>query len=372
VDRLRIAYDATPLLGNRTGIGNIAALTLNALATDHLDTLDISAYAITWRGRQDLAKLVPAGVHSATRSFPARLARSTWLNFNAPKIEYWTGSVDVVHATCYATPPSSIPTIISIHDLAYHYYPELCTPDIRGYPKLIERALDHGAVVHTISSFVAGEVRDLYGLSAERVVTIAPGILPSKHGAAAIGHRLAGSSQYLLAVGTIEPRKNLPALIRAFDVVADERSAARLVVAGVDGWGVEDFERALDAARHRDRIVRLGYVSERDRNDLLAGATALVYPSLYEGLGLPPLEALQAGIPVVASSAGSLVESLGDAALFPDPRSDEAIAAALAEILDDSALRATLVDRGSAQLEKFSWSKSAKELADLYQRVATR
>jgi len=144
------------------------------------------------------------------------------------------------------------------------------------------------------------------------------------------------------------------------------------VMVGPDGWGVEAFHAALGAAHHSDRVHRVGYVTKHERADLLAGATALAYPSIYEGFGLPPLEAMQSGVPVVAADCGPLPEVLGDAALLPDPLDDDSIADALRRIVNDADLRATLVARGAERVRRYTWERAGPEIAALYRRVAGR
>jgi alpha-1,3-rhamnosyl/mannosyltransferase len=246
----------------------------------------------------------------------------------------------------------------------------MCTPDTRSYARLVEVALERGASVHTYSDFVAGEVREHFGLPADRVTRIYTGIASTVGGDPARGRAVAGASRYVLALATIEPRKNLPMLVRAFDLVAGDDRDLRLAIAGPPGWGIDAFETAVAKARHREQILGLGYVDERDRRDLLAGAAVLAYPSVYEGFGHPPLEAMQCGVPVVASSAGPLPEVLGDAALLPDPADVNAIAADLARALEDEELRARLVAEGHARVARFDWSGSAEEFARLYERLA--
>jgi glycosyltransferase involved in cell wall biosynthesis len=174
----------------------------------------------------------------------------------------------------------------------------------------------------------------------------------------------------VLALGTVEPRKNLPALVRAFDLVAGNDPDVVLAVAGPDGWGVEAFESAVATSRHGDRVRRLGFQDEARRRDLLAGATVLAYPSVYEGFGHPPLEAMRAGVPVVASSAGALPEVLGDAALLPDPADVDAIAGALSRVLSDPDLRTSLVMRGRARVEHYTWGRAAERFALQYRELA--
>jgi glycosyltransferase involved in cell wall biosynthesis len=361
--------DGTPLLGQRTGVGEVTRGVLDALAS-RADVVPV-AYALTWRGRDALAAEAPAGVRVATARFPARLARELWdRGASWPGAEHWTGPVDVVHALNYVAPPAKAAVIAAVHDLTFVRFPELCTPDTLRYPGLIRRAIARGATIQTGSEFTAAEIRDEFGLPDDRVAVVAWGLAPVTGGDASAGVALAGGPRYVLALGTIEPRKNLPGLVRAFDAVAATDADVRLVVAGPDGWDQEAFTRAVAAAHHRARIVRLGYVTDAQRRDLLAGATVFAYPSRYEGFGLPPLEAMAAGVAVVATTAGSLPEVLGDAALLVDPGSDEELDDALHRVLADDAQRATLVTRGRAQAARYSWDATAEHLVRLYRRVA--
>ncbi len=357
------------MLGQRTGIGEVTDGLITALAAR--DDVVPVAYALTWRGRDDLENRLPAGVVAATARFPARLVRELWGRGSSwPRAEHWTGPVDVVHALNYVAPPAHAPVIMAVHDLTFIRFPELCTPDTLRYGNLIRRALDRGALVQTGSEFTAAEIRDEFGVPADRVVAIHWGVGAVTDGRAELGAKLAGGSRYVLALGTVEPRKNLPALVRAFSAVASSDPEVRLVVAGPDGWDHERFNAALEAAPNRERIVRLGYVTSAQRRDLLAGATIFAYPSRYEGFGLPPLEAMAAGVPVVAGSAGSLPEVLGDAARLVDPLDDDALAGALTDLLDAPDARAALVARGKRQVARYSWDATAARFAQLYRSVA--
>ena len=332
--------------------------------------LDVSAFALTWRGRGLLHEQLPAGVRGVARPMAARPLRALWRRWDWPVVESWTGAVDVVHGTNFVVPPSrSAARIVTVHDLTPERHPELVHRASLAFPELVRRALARGAWVHTVSSFVAAEVVDRLGADPERVVTVAQGVPPVAPAPAGAGARLAGAGRYVLALGTIEPRKDHPALVRAFDAVAATRPELRLVLAGPDGWGTDALAAALDRARNRARIVRLGYVDGAERAALLRDASVFAYPSRYEGFGLPPLEAMAVGVPVVATSAGSLPEVLGDAALFVRPGDDEALADALSRALDDDGLRARLVAAGTGQAGRYSWERCGAGLADLYRRA---
>ena len=366
---LAVALDATPLLGARTGIGEVVAGIIGPLAAR--SDLRVTAYALTLRGRRDLAAALPAGVSAATRPLPARWVRRRWHHTDSPRIERWTGPVDVVHATNYVAPPARVPVLVSVYDLTVLRFPELCTPDTLEYPALLRRALERGATLHAPSAAIAAELVDDLGAPADRVVTVPLGLPEVTGGLARRGHRAAGCDRYVLALGTVEPRKNLPLLVDAFDRIADAHSDLHIVHAGGDGWDSGAFDAAVTRSPHHARIHRLGYVDPTTRADLLAGATVFAYPSRYEGFGFPPLEAMAVGVPVVATAVGSLPEVLGDAArLVPDDDA-AALASALDALLTDDAERAARIDAGHARAAQYSWDATADALAALYRDLAT-
>ena len=366
---LRVAVDATPLLGTRTGVARFTAAVLAGLATR--PDLDLVGYAITWRGRRELAAVLPPSVRPAARPFPAQLTRRLWLRTNMPRIEHWTGRADVVHGTAFIPPPARAPVVVTVHDLTFARYPEMCDVPTLQFDRLLRRALDRGATIHAVSDFVATEARDHFGLDDDRVVRVYEGLVESGAGDPARGRTLAGTDRYVLALSTVEPRKNLPGLVRAFDLAAARDADLRLVLAGPDGWGtaVDALDRALAGAVHGDRIRRLGFVPEQDRTDLLAGARVFAYPSIYEGFGHPPLEAMTAGVPVVAADAGALPEVLGDAAVLVDPTDTVALADALVETATDEDQRASLQTRGHERVHRYDWDDTVTGLVDLYRRV---
>jgi glycosyltransferase involved in cell wall biosynthesis len=365
---LSVALDATPLLGARTGVAAMTLGALRALAADR-DGLgvDVSAYALTWRGRPAFAGALPDGVKAHLRPMAARPLRMLWRRADWPPIEWWTGPVDVVHGTNFVGPPArAAAVVVTVHDLTPLRYPELCQADTLAYPELIRRALRRGAWVHTPSRAIADEVVGLLGADPERVVPIASGVPMVER---ASPPAAAGGPPYLCAVGTVEPRKDHVSLVKAFDAVAGDHPDLRLVIAGPDGWGADQLAIAVAASPYRDRIDRLGWVPDDERVALVRGSTAFVFPSVYEGFGYPPLEAMAAGVPVVATSAGALPEVLGDAALLVAPGYVDALAGAITQVLDDAALRERLVDAGRSRVARYSWSAYARGLTDLYRRA---
>lgn len=361
---LRVGLDATPLLGQKSGIGWLTSELLGALARS--ERCEVVAYGLAFRSRKMLERRVPPGVRVADRLFSALPLRGMWLRADIPPIEWWTGRVDVVHGTNFLVPPARrAAEVVTVHDLTAWRYPELVHADSLVYPELVQRALDRGAWVHTNSEFVAGEVKDEYPDVSDRIVVVAPGVPEVAAARPGAGRALAGFDRYVLALGTIEPRKDHLMLVSAFDVLAGTDPDVGCVIAGADGWGAEAVHAAIAASAHADRIVCRGYVSDAERAALLRDAAVLAYPSKYEGFGFPPLEAMTVGTPVVTTRAGSLPEVCGDAALYVDTGDAAGLAEALAAALEPAeALRLTTA--GSANVARFSWGVAVDGMLDLY------
>jgi glycosyltransferase involved in cell wall biosynthesis len=365
---LRVALDATALFGPRTGVG---VFTAEVLARAGDDFVEMAAFAVTWRGRGDLASALPPGVRRVGRMpMAARPLRALWSRVDAPPIDWWIGPAAVVHGPNFVVPPARhAARLVTVHDLTPWRFPELANNDTRQYPRLVRRAIDHGAHVHVHTRAVADEVVDTLGADVAKVHVVPAGVSDTAGGDGSAGRARAGTDAYVLALGTVEPRKDLPLLVRAFDALAAHHRELRLVVAGPDGWGVGAYNAAVAAAVHRDRIVRLGWVDDAARADLLAGAAVFAYPSRYEGFGLPPLEAMLAGVPVVATAVDSLVEVCGDGAALVPSSDLDALAAAIEHLLGDAGAREALVARGHARAATFSWDRCAEGLRAVYQLV---
>lgn len=365
---LRVALDVTALLGPRTGIGTFVAELTTGLAAR--DDVEVVGYATTWRGRHQLHTVVPPEVAVAGRPMAARPLRMLWKRVDALPIERWTDRVDVVHGPNYVVPPTRrAAAVASVHDLTFLRFPAMSTRDTLEYPSLLRRAIRRGAWLHVDAASVAEEVVDAFGVDRDRVVVVplAPSPVPAADPAG--GRALAGAERYVLALGTVEPRKDLPGLVAAFDAVAADHPDVRLVIAGPDGWGTEALTAAIATATHRSRIVRLGWVDGAQRAGLLRGATALAYPSVYEGFGLPPLEAMSVGTPVVTTDAGALAETCADGALVVPTGDVDALAAGLARVLDDGEVVAELRTRGRAVASRYGWDRTVDGLVELYRRT---
>ncbi|MDH3753961.1 MAG: glycosyltransferase family 4 protein [Acidimicrobiia bacterium] len=360
---MQVAIDATPLLQPLTGIGVFTAAIARELTAR--DDVDLTAFTVTWRGRHRLADGIDASIGRRGWPVPARATHWLWARAPFPPAELVAGRADLYHGTNYVVPPSARRAmVVSVHDLVSVHHPEWCTAPVRQFPVLIQKAIDRGAWVHADSEHMAAAIRDEFDVEPERVVSVPLGA----DAPAAIDHAPRGqtTAPYLLALGTIEPRKDHPTLVAAFDRLAGDHPELRLVVAGADGWGVGPFDRALADAVHSDRIERRGYVSDAERHALLTGADVLVYPSLDEGFGLPPLEAMQLGIPVVATAVGSIPEVVGDAAELAPPGDVDALAGAMSRALEPDRA-ATLASAGPQRARQFTWKRTAAGLCQLYE-----
>jgi glycosyltransferase involved in cell wall biosynthesis len=379
---VRVGLDATPLLGPRTGVGRYVAGLAGALASlAGPEPEELALVPFTWRGTGDLPAATPAGprVRVGRRRAPARLLQAAWSRLPWPPVEWLAGPVDVFHATNFTAPPTRrAATVVTIHDLTYLRHPEMVSDASARYRHLVPRALDRGALVVTPTAAVAAEVAEAYGLDTDRLVVTPLGVDDSWRRTAPpdpawlAAHGLPG--RYLLFVGNREPRKNLGTLLAAYRSLLESRvgagaapappAAPPLVLVGPPGWG----ETLDTAGLPADAVRTPGYLPEPDLALVVAGAAALVVPSWYEGFGLPALEALACGTPVVASDLPAHREVLGDQAhLFP-PGDPAALAAALAKVLDDPGGEPARAARRT-RAAGFTWENCATATLSAYRRA---
>jgi len=342
---MRVGLDATPLLGARTGVGRYTLSLLQAL-TSYDD--ELVATAFTFRGRSALGPVMPAGVQVSARPAPARVLQALWAKGSWPPVELLSGSVDVFHATNFVLPPlRRARGVVTIHDLSYLHHTDTVSSASARYRSLVPRSLARSSVVVTPSAVTAALVQDAYDVQVPVVVTPL-GVDEAWFSAAAPSVELRASlglpSSYIVFVGSLEPRKDLRTLLAAHARVPD---APALVLIGPAGWGEQ-----VDVSR----CITPGYLEDERLRSVVAGAAALVLPSLDEGFGIPVIEALAAGVPVVASDLPVLREVGGDVTTYAVPGDPESFAAALSSVLsapgDASARR--------AHARGFTWQRCAE------------
>jgi glycosyltransferase involved in cell wall biosynthesis len=372
---MRVGLDATPLLGPRTGVGRYVAGLVEALTElpgGEPDELVLVPF--TWRGTAELARVAAGArrVRRRRRRPPMRLLQAAWATLPFPPVEWLAGPVDVFHATNFVAPPARrAAAVVTVHDLTYLRYPEMVTAASARFRDLVPRALRRGATVCTPTAAVGAEVADAYRLPPERLVVTPLGVGPAWRAAVPADPAWLAANglpeRYLLFVGNREPRKNLPTLLAAYrELLADPGPGGvpPLVLVGPAGWG-----EALDLAGLPAEAVRTpGYLAEDDLARVVAGAAALVFPSWYEGFGLPALEALACGTPVVATDLPALREVLGDQAELVPPGDAAAMADALAKVLDDPGGEPARAAR-RARAAAFTWAACAQATLSAYRRA---
>ncbi|HEX8071529.1 MAG TPA: glycosyltransferase family 1 protein [Pyrinomonadaceae bacterium] len=286
--------------------------------------------------------------------------------------------VDVLHVQYTAPPLAPCPVVATIHDLSFEHLPATFKRRSRVQLRLtVRRTARSAAHVIAPSEFTARDLISTYRLAPERVSVVPLAAAAHFAPAAAeeverVRRRYGLRGAYFLAVGSIQPRKNLARLVRAYAALRAARPHAKLpplVLVGKKAWLYEDTVRAVAASGTSADVLLPGYVPEADLPALYTGALCFVYPSYFEGFGLPPLEAMRCGTPVIAGDRTSLPEVVGDAGLLVDPFDEQALAAALARLLDEPELHAHLRARGLERAARWHWRDAARQTLAIYQRA---
>jgi len=288
--------------------------------------------------------------------------------------------VDVLHVQFTAPPFCPCPVVVSIHDLSFEHLPQTFNRRSRTQLRLTVRHSARRATrILSLSQHTRRDIIETYGIKPQRVTAIplaAPdhfGPITDNRELQRVRHNYGIDGDYILSVGSIQPRKNLARLVRAFASLRGECSAdklPKLVLVGKCAWLYDETLRALDETNVKDAVVLTGYVPETDLPALYSGALCFVYPSYFEGFGLPPLEAMKCGAPVIVGNRTSLPEVVGDAALSVDPFDIDAIAAAIKKLVNDSTLRKELSVKGQRRAKEFSWRETARQTLVVYKEVA--
>lgn len=376
---MRIGVDYTAAVRQGAGIGRYTRGLFRALAA--LDRENSYRLFVAARG---VAVPAPASPNFRMRRVPLtdQEVSFLWQRLRLPvPMELLLGSMDLFHSPDFVLPPTlRARTILTVHDLSFMRVPEYAHPSVREY---LMRGVPHSVrradLVLAVSASTQRDLIELLDVPEERVQVICEGVdehfrpVEDEDALTAVRRRYRLERPYVLGVGTLEPRKNFAGLVEALARLWERRHLEHeLVIVGQRGWLYEPTFERVRSLRVEERVRFLGFAADEDLPAIYTLASCLAYPSFYEGFGLPILEAMACGTPVVASRTSSLPEVAGGAALLVDPHNVEELTEALDRVLHDEALRAEMRAAGRRQAQGFTWERAARELLAAYRSVASR
>ncbi len=382
---LTVNFNANALLSPKTGIGQYCLQLMSALQkiegvesqyfyagnwSDELLRQVPSNVSFVTKAKRTIGRLIPNLAYEIQQKRRGKQFRAG-LRTNAPAL---------YHEPNFLVFNTTLPTVVTVHDLSILRYPETHPKDrVAFMSKRIGKSIQRADCVITDSEYVRQEVLSEFNLPAEKVVSVLLAASDSFVPVAAdeLIATLAQfgliTGQYILAVGTLEPRKNLTTAIRAYTQLPEAiRNEIPFVVAGMKGWRTEGLDREVAALIDKGQIRLLGFVADEALPALYSGARVFVYPSLYEGFGLPPLEAMACGAPVIVSNRSSLPEVVGDAGLQVDALDVDGLAEAMLSVIENDELRTSLGKRGIERASTFSWQRCAEQTLGVYRQVVAR
>jgi len=363
---MKITIDVQPVLGKKSGVGQyISGLIYGLGEVDHQNSYFLSFFDFKRRG--SMLSLPGSNFVHRKCFLPGRAVSILWKKFAWPSYNFFFGESDIFHFPNFIIRPvKRAKKIVTIHDVSFLRFPEYAEPkNLKFLKNEIRKTVEEANHILTDSRFTEEELIYFFPSAKQKVSTVHLGVdarfKPSR----------VTREKSILFVGNIEPRKNLPNLFKAFEIMKDrhrELSAYKITIAGMKGWLYEGIFKALENNKYKTDIHFLDYVPDEKLPELYAKASVFVYPSFYEGFGLPPLEAMACGTPVISARKASLPEILGDAVVWIDPNEPESISDALKRVLLDGALREELIKKGAEQSSKFQWRKTAAETLEIYKR----
>lgn len=377
---MNIAIDYTAAVHQVAGVGRYTRSLVRALIQggtgDH--------YTLLYAGSAPRGSLGLSDPQASTTTrrlpLPERLLNILWHRWQVPLwADLFAPNSTVFYSPNFALPPlRRARGIVTIHDLSFLRYPQTHDQGLVAFlEKAVSRAVHTAALILTDSEHTRQETIDLLNVPGDKTAVILSAADPiftpiADHQAIrALQQRIEIDRPYILSVGTVQPRKNIPRLIAAMDLLREQTGEDILLVhVGRRGWLYEDVEQAIQDHELGDSFRLLEDISDNELRLLYGGAVALAYPSLYEGFGLPCIEAMACRCPVVASNVSSLPEVVGDAGLLIAPTNVEELADALSRCLLDQKLREKLIERGTRQAARFDWKESATKLNRLLHEVS--
>jgi len=372
-----IGFDISALSLPRSGVGNYQFQLLRhmiPLAPQHFFNL----YAFNFRNRHRFDEIRFDSPNYAKHiiPIPQKAITAWWLMFGLPKLEAFVPPCDVYQVSEICLQPSKkAKTVAFVHDLTTILFPQFHTWGNRFLHRERFKRLDRADAILTNSEYTKKDIAERLGIKPEKIFVTHLGADESFRplSSQAIGPILAQyqlSKPYILFVGTLEPRKNLETLIVAFNGLKAKRGIPHtLVLAGQKGWRYRPLLEAIERSPYHSQIKLLDYLPDQELPALMNGADIFVYPSFYEGFGLPVLEAMQCGTPVVTSNVSSLSEVGGDACLYVDPHSVNDLTERIFQVIHDAEFRKTLSRKGIERAKLFSWDKCARETIEVYESL---
>lgn len=378
---MQLAFNATALLSPLTGIGQYAHHLAKGL--QHVSDIDVDFF-------------YGAGWSSEVRTKPIPKVRTiiSWVHRVLPNSYGAARTIqqrqfskggrqrrhDLYHEPNFLAYRFDGPSIITVHDLSWIRYPEMHpVARVRALNKYFQPGLERAALILTDSEFVRQELVEVFGIKPERICPVLLGVEALFHPRTADETRTVLTAngllhgQYLLTVGTLEPRKNLAVALRAFMQLDPQiRKRFPLVLVGMKGWHTSALEQQIAPLVAAGEIRQLGYLPRADLTQIIAGATALIYPSIYEGFGLPPLEAMACGVPVITSNVSSMPEVVGDTGLMLDPQDVDGFAKGMETLLTAPNVRDAMARKALARSAQFTWANCVSQTVDAYRLVLNK
>jgi glycosyltransferase involved in cell wall biosynthesis len=364
---VRILIDYRPALVQRTGVGEYAHEIARALAARLPEGSSLALFSSSWKDRLGQGRV--AGATTVDRKIPVRLLNFAWHRLGWPPVEFLAGAIDVAHSMHPLMMPSlRAARIVTIHDLFFLKDAAGTATEIkRDYARFAGEHARRADAVIAVSEYTASEVGKQLGVPRERIAICSPGAPPWPR------RKPPAPRGPIVYVGSPDKRKNLPGLLRAYALLREQvPGAPRLVLAGRRPNRGSEISAMIRRPPWYPHVKHLGYVTDAERQQLYREAAMLVMPSFDEGFGMPVLEAMAVGVPVVASNRGALPEVLGDAGLLVDPEDDRALAGAMRRMLEDEAFANASVERGFAMAARYSWARSAERLLQVYAEALER
>ena len=377
---MRIAIDYTAAMRQGAGIGAYVRNLIAALLTQ--DASDSYTLLTSGKPTGEYQFPVASNVRGRSMVIPDRYLNILWYRWHMPiPATLFSGATDIYHGPDFVLPPlpKKVRKVVTIHDLAFLEHPEYAVPSLAAYlRKVVPEAVAAADVVATVSSEVSRTLVEHFQTPREKLTVIPNGVAPYFHRITdplllnATRHKFELKHPFVLGVGTLEPRKNHAGLIKAFyQAQKQKRGPAMLALAGGPGWLYEETRNLVAELKLERKVRFLGRVSDFELVTLYSMADVFAFPSFFEGFGIPPLEAMACGAPVITSNTSSLPEAVGDAALLIDPNDVQALAQAILDLLQNEQMRIVLIQKGYLQAQKYTWEQSARKMLQVYQNLYT-